>query len=193
LKLALSGSRNGLPLRDCFAGCVADWLGTSWNTPLARNTSRAQKGRVCAAEGSADAAVFNRNYAAAEHLLQRGAPLTLATALVLGRWEDVTRVARTATARDKQNAFVLAALHGKAEGLRRMIDLGVDVNAVSVDIYSHATPLHHAVCSGYLDAVKVLVEAAIRARFVRALLGALPILLPCRSRAASRAQNATAC
>jgi peptide-methionine (S)-S-oxide reductase len=40
-----------------------------------------------------------------------------------------------------------------------MLDLGVDVNACSTDIYSHATPLHHAVCSGSLDAVKVLVEA----------------------------------
>ena len=51
------------------------------------------------------------------------------------------------------------ALHGKAEALRRILDLGVDVNACSIDIYSNATPLHHAVCSGPLDVVKVLVEA----------------------------------
>jgi peptide-methionine (S)-S-oxide reductase len=112
-----------------------------------------------ALEGSADAAIFNRNYAAAKHLMERGAPMTLSTALVLERWEDATRLAGTASAREKQNAFVLAALHGKAEALRRMLDLGADVNACSIDIYSHATPLHHAVCSGSLDAVKVLVEA----------------------------------
>jgi peptide-methionine (S)-S-oxide reductase len=110
-------------------------------------------------EGSADAAIFNGNYAAAEHLLAKGAPLTLSTALLLERWDDVTRLARTASARVKQNALVLAALHGKVDALRRMLDLGADVNSPSTDIYSHATPLHHAVCSGSLDAVKVLVEA----------------------------------
>jgi peptide-methionine (S)-S-oxide reductase len=29
----------------------------------------------------------------------------------------------------------------------------------SADLYAHGTPLHHAVCSGSLDAVRVLVEA----------------------------------
>jgi hypothetical protein len=33
------------------------------------------------------------------------------------------------------------------------------VNAPSADLYSHGTPLHHAVCSGSLEAVEVLVEA----------------------------------
>jgi hypothetical protein len=116
-------------------------------------------GAGSALEGSADAAIFNRNYAAAEHLLEKGAPLTLSTALVLERWDDATRLARTASGRAKQNALVLAALHGKVEALRKMLDLGVDVNACSIDIYAHATPLHHAVCSGSLEAVKVLVEA----------------------------------
>lgn len=55
--------------------------------------------------------------------------------------------------------FVLAALTGKADALRRMIDLGIDLNRPSADLYSHATPLHHAVCSGSLEAVRVLVEA----------------------------------
>jgi len=59
----------------------------------------------------------------------------------------------------KQFAFVLAALNGKAGALRRMIRAGVDVNAPSADLYSHGTPLHHAVCSGSLEAVKVLVDA----------------------------------
>jgi peptide-methionine (S)-S-oxide reductase len=40
-----------------------------------------------------------------------------------------------------------------------MIRIGVDVNRPSKDLYAHGTPLHHAVCSGCLDAVKVLVEA----------------------------------
>jgi peptide-methionine (S)-S-oxide reductase len=106
-----------------------------------------------------DSAIFNGNFAAAEHLLERGAPLTLSTALCLGRWADVERLARTATLAEKQDAFVLAALNGKAEALGRMLALGVDPTTVSAQNYSHATALHHAVCSGSIGAVKVLVEA----------------------------------
>lgn len=109
--------------------------------------------------GTPDDALVNGHFAAAEHLLARGAGLTLSTALLLGRWEDVTRLADAADAKAKQAAFVLAALNGKDEALRRMIALGVDVNRPSADLYSHATPLHHAVWSGSLDAVRVLVEA----------------------------------
>ena len=106
-----------------------------------------------------DSAIFNGNFAAAEHLLERGATLTLSAALCLGRWADVERLAGTATLAEKQDAFVLAALNGKAEALGRMLALGVDPTTVSTQNYSHATALHHAVCSGSIDAVKVLVEA----------------------------------
>jgi peptide-methionine (S)-S-oxide reductase len=104
-------------------------------------------------------ALINGNLSAAERLVARGAKLTLATALCLRRWEDVTRLAQTASARDKQVALVLAALNGRAEALARLLALGVDLNAYSTDIYTHATALHHAVCSGSQEAVKVLMEA----------------------------------
>jgi hypothetical protein len=61
-------------------------------------------------DGNPDNALVNGNVAAAEHLLERGAPVTLSTALCLGRWNDVRRLARTASAREKQGAFILAAL-----------------------------------------------------------------------------------
>ena len=107
----------------------------------------------------ADAAIYNGNFAAAEHLLKRGAPLTLTTALSLGRWGDVERLARAATLDEKQDAFVQAAMKGKAEALRRMLALGMNPTTVSAQTQSHASALHHAVWSGSLDAVKVLVEA----------------------------------
>lgn len=110
-------------------------------------------------DGISDAALVNGHLAAAEHLVDRGAKLTLATALCLGRWDDVTRLAPAASAREKQMGLVLAALNGKAQALAMLISFGVNVNAPSRDLYSHATPLHHAVCSGSLDAVKVLVES----------------------------------
>jgi len=71
----------------------------------------------------------------------------------------VARLAQTASDREKQFAFVLAALNGKADSLQWMINSGIDLNRPSEDLYSHGTPLHHAVCSGSLDAVRVLVEA----------------------------------
>jgi ankyrin repeat protein len=55
--------------------------------------------------------------------------------------------------------LILAALKGRTEALRLMIEIGIDLNAVSPDLYSHGTALHHGVWSGALDAVKVLVEA----------------------------------
>lgn len=110
-------------------------------------------------DGNPGNALVNGNFAAAKHLVERGASLTLATALCLGRWDDVDPLLATASDQQKQFAFVLSALNGQAEALRRMIRAGVDLDAPSADLYSHGTPLHHAVSSGSLDAVKVLVEA----------------------------------
>ena len=110
-------------------------------------------------DGNPENALVNGNFAAAEHLVQRGATLTLATALLLGRWDDVTRLAGAASARDRQFGLVLAAHSGRPDALRRVIDLGIELNSPSPDLYSHATALHHAVGSGSLEAVKVLVEA----------------------------------
>lgn len=110
-------------------------------------------------DGNPENALMNGNFAAAEHLVARGAPVSLATALCLARWDDVRRLGLTARAEDKQLGLVLAALKGKAEALARVIDLGVDLDAPCASLYSHATALHHAVYSGSLDAVKVLVEA----------------------------------
>lgn len=109
-------------------------------------------------DGNPNNALVNGNFAAAEYLVQRGAKLTLATALCLERWDDITRLAPTASASEKQFGFILAALNGKAEALRRIIDLGIDLNRPSADLYSNATALHHAVCSGSLETVKLLVE-----------------------------------
>jgi peptide-methionine (S)-S-oxide reductase len=64
-------------------------------------------------DGITDSALVNGNFAAAEHLVERGATLTMATALCPGRWDDVTRLAQTANAREKQMGLVLAALNGK--------------------------------------------------------------------------------
>lgn len=107
----------------------------------------------------ADSAIYNRNFAAAEHLIARGATVTLTVAACLNRWDDLERLAPKALQSDLRNSFVQAALNGNAEALRRMLALGIDPTTVSERNQSHGTALHHAVWSGSLDAVKVLVEA----------------------------------
>jgi ankyrin repeat protein len=110
-------------------------------------------------DGGPVQALICYNLGAARHLHKRGAKLTLPAAVCLERWDDVERLAPEASATDKQVALGLAALNGKSEALARLLPLGVDLNAFTSGFYMHATPLHHAVWSGSLDAVKVLVEA----------------------------------
>ncbi len=110
-------------------------------------------------EGSADQALVNGNFDAARHLVERGAPLTLATAACLGRWDDVDRLAATASDGDRRLALVLAALHGQAPAVRALLDRGADPNGTCPSLYPHGTVLHHAVGSGSLEAVQALVEA----------------------------------
>lgn len=110
--------------------------------------------------GAPDNALVNGNRAAADHLLARGAPLSLTVAVALGRGEEMPSLLQTASKRDRQTAFVQAALHGNVDGLKAMLQAGVEVSKASPDLYAHATPLHHAVWSGSLAAVKMLVDAA---------------------------------
>jgi peptide-methionine (S)-S-oxide reductase len=112
--------------------------------------------------GPAHGALGGRNLAAAERLIERGGELTLAAALCLGRFEEARRLAARASKVDRQTALAAAALNGKPEALAFLIDLGVDLNAYSTGIHPHATALHHAVNSGSLEAVQVLVEAGAR-------------------------------
>jgi peptide-methionine (S)-S-oxide reductase len=126
-------------------------------------------------DGNQNNALVNGNLAAAEHLVKRGANLTLAVALCLGWWNDVDRLLPTVNDKQKQFAFVLAALHGNAVALRRMIAAGADLNAPAAALYSHGTPLHHAVSSGSLEAVKVMVEAGANVSAIDSAWGGTPL------------------
>jgi hypothetical protein len=109
-------------------------------------------------KGVPENALVNGHAKAAQHLIERGAPLTLATAVIFGRWQDAATIIENASDRDRRFALVLSALNGKADAVRWLIEQGVDVNAPSEDLYAHGTPLHHAVCSADPDTVRALVE-----------------------------------
>jgi peptide-methionine (S)-S-oxide reductase len=133
------------------------WIARESGVQIALIDALADAG--AALDGNPENALVNANFAAAEHLVARGAALTLATALCLGRWDDSARLGQAVGARERQFALTLAALRGKAGALSFMLGLGVDLNAPSPDLFPHATALHHAVHSGSLEAVRVLAEA----------------------------------
>jgi peptide-methionine (S)-S-oxide reductase len=85
-------------------------------------------------EGNPNDALVNGNFEAAAHLIARGVKATMAAALCLERWDEVPRLAPAASAAEKQFGFILAALNGKAEALRRIIALGVELNSPSAEI-----------------------------------------------------------
>jgi hypothetical protein len=111
------------------------------------------------AKGVPNNALVNGHFAAAEHAIRRGAPLTLASALCLGHYEAVPALLQSAGTEQRNFSLILSALNGRAEALRILIGYGIEVNARCPDLYPHASALHQAALSGSLEAVKVLVEA----------------------------------
>lgn len=104
-------------------------------------------------------ALVCRNPAALEHLLERGAKMSLPVAVCTERMEEIAKLGPAATTEEKQIALAAAALNGKAKGLTELIKHGVVLDDFSSGFYTHATPLHHAVNSASLAAVKALAEA----------------------------------
>ena len=108
-------------------------------------------------------ALAHRETAAAVRLVERGAALTLLAAVCLDRRDDVARLVVDATADELFIALAGAAIYGNTWALRELIDHGASPNGFCPDgFHAHSTPLHQAVFSGSLDAVRVLVDAGRR-------------------------------
>ena len=135
------------------------WVARQCNVQIELMTLLINEG--AAIEGISNDALVNGNFDAAQYLLSRGAKPSLPTSLCLQRWEEADELAKSASPDQKQFSLVLAALNGKAKAVARVIGYGqIDVNKPSKHLYSHATPLHHAVWySGSMETVTVLVEA----------------------------------
>jgi ankyrin repeat protein len=99
-----------------------------------------------------------------EALIKAGASveeagLTLTAAVCLGRGDDISRLAKEASAQEKQKALAAAAYNGRLDAIDTAMALGADPNSANVGLNPNATALHNAVCSGSLAAVQALVEA----------------------------------
>ena len=113
-----------------------------------------------AAPGGGLDALAHGNVDAARHLIKRVGELVLATAVGLGMMEDIKRLLPIATEAEKLSALTVAAFYGKPEMISRLLSSGANPNGYPEGgFHSHATPLHQAVSSGSLEAVKLLVQA----------------------------------
>ncbi|MFT3823631.1 MAG: ankyrin repeat domain-containing protein [Chitinophagaceae bacterium] len=115
-----------------------------------------------ATAGSGVGALAHGNEAAARHLIKRGGPLTLTTAVCLNEQDEVNRLLPTSRDEERQTALVAAAFYANTGMLTLLINAGVNVNVyptANSGFHSHATALHQAVYSGSLEAVKLLTEA----------------------------------
>lgn len=111
--------------------------------------------------------IGQHNLEAAEWLLAKGSEYDVATAVGLGRMEDVKRLVGEATPSELYVALVVAGFFGKEDVIRLLLGLGADPNGSGkpedfAGFHSHASALHQAVYSGSLECVKLLVEAGAR-------------------------------
>lgn len=111
-------------------------------------------------DNSMTTALAHRERGAVDRLFHHGATLSLLAAACLGREEDVRRLAPLASQVERQAALVGAAFYSQTSALSLLLGQVVDVSAYSPpNFHPHGTALHHAVDSGSLEVVRLLVEA----------------------------------
>ncbi|GAO43136.1 ankyrin repeat domain-containing protein [Flavihumibacter petaseus] len=114
--------------------------------------------------GSVLGPIGQRNLDAAKFLLSKGAGYNLATAIALQQTADANRLLATATPSELFVALTVAAFFGDAPAIDLLLRNGAQANGSGSlsdfgGFHSHASPLHQAVFSGSLEAVKLLVDA----------------------------------
>jgi peptide-methionine (S)-S-oxide reductase len=130
-----------------------------------------------ATPGGVDDALAHGELAAARHLIDRGAPMSLAATLCLdGTDQDVMAAALGSSDVDRRRALMISAVCGRADAIRRVLAFGVDINAYGPPgCHAHSTALHQAVNAGSLDAVRALVEAGADLQRPDAIYKATPL------------------
>jgi ankyrin repeat protein len=81
----------------------------------------------------------------------------------LGDDDEVRRLLPSSSAAVRHAALALAAQHGHARIVARLVEAGENPDRFNPEgLHAHATPLHHAALGGHLEAVRVLVERGAR-------------------------------
>lgn len=126
--------------------------------------------------GALIAALAHREVEAAELLIESGARMTLLAAVCLDGKAEIDRLFEDSDPESRHAALAGAALFGNTDGLAALIGKGIDTDAYGpVWFHPHATALHHAVDSGRLDAVRVLVDAGASLEIRDRIYGGTPL------------------
>jgi hypothetical protein len=108
-------------------------------------------------------ALGHGEFEAVDALIRRGAEVDLPTATALGDTETAKQALPQANPQERHLAVVYAAMHGRPDILKLLLDAGEDPNRYNpVGAHSHSVPLHQAVASNHDDVVRLLVESGAR-------------------------------
>jgi peptide-methionine (S)-S-oxide reductase len=123
-------------------------------------------------------ALAHGNIDAAKRLAAHGGRLTLPAAVVIEDNKSLHRLFDAATGEEKLVAVQAAAFYGNAAMLQWLVKAGAPFNDYAPDnsgFHTHSAPLHQAVLSGSLEAVKILVEAGARLDMTDKAYGGTPL------------------
>jgi peptide-methionine (S)-S-oxide reductase len=108
-------------------------------------------------------ALAHGNKAAAAHLVKRGGKISLGAAVGLAYNEDdISKLLTNASEDEKMVALTVAAFYGDDEMISFLLIKGIKPGGYPDNksgFHSHATPLHQAVYSASLEAIKLLIKA----------------------------------
>jgi len=147
---------------------IAFLYGTSTTLSLVATSIHPQKAGVQAAlinllidagasiEGVLTAAITNCRPAAAETLLQRGAPIdNIIAAAALGNLPLTQSLLHQSSQTQREQAFIYACLYGQSEIAEFLLDQGVDPTAATG---MGQTGMHFAADGGHLETIQMLIQ-----------------------------------
>jgi peptide-methionine (S)-S-oxide reductase len=106
-------------------------------------------------------ALLYKNPDAARYLIARGGGMSLAAAVGLDDWENVMRLFPQTDAGQRALALAMAVHYDHNAALAWLLEQGADPNVFpeGSNYLSYTTPLHQAVLSGNVEAVRLLLAA----------------------------------